>query len=126
MKNVIANTIPIHRHSLCVYFSILSLIAATLSKLVPRRPSSGKEFREVATVTQVVWNLFEDILHPRTRFNAGILAGTYQRVHYCCAICGGIVAAEEPVFSSQSQRVNGSLNRIVVDGYPGSGGKPCV
>ena len=109
MKNVIANTIPIHRHSLCVYFSILSLIAATLSKLVPRRPSSGKEFREVATVTLVVWNLFEDILHPQTLFNAGILAGTYQRVHYCCAICGGIIAAEEPVFSSRSQRVNGML-----------------
>lgn len=72
MKNVIANTIPIHRHSLCVYFSILSLIAATLSKLVPRCPSSGKEFREVATVTQVVWNLFEDILHLRTRLQVPI------------------------------------------------------
>lgn len=43
--------------------SILSLIAATLSKLVPSRPCSGKEFRDVATVTQVVWDLFEDIPH---------------------------------------------------------------
>lgn len=78
----------------------MSLSATTLSKLVPGRPGSGKEFLEVATVTQVVWDLFEDILHPRTRFNAGILAGSYQRVHYRCAICGGIIAAEEPVFSS--------------------------
>lgn len=91
---------------------------ATLSKLVPRRPNFGKEFHEVATITQVVWNLFENILHPHTRFNAGILAGSYQRVHYRCAICGGIIAAEEPVFSSQGQRANGSLNGIVVDGYP--------
>lgn len=58
-------------------------------------PGSGKEFQEVATVTQVVWDLFEDILHPHTRFYASILAGTYQRVHYRCAICGGIIAAEE-------------------------------
>ncbi|MEE0317545.1 MAG: hypothetical protein UDS46_08635 [Bacteroidales bacterium] len=52
--------------------------------------------------------MFEDILHPQTLFNAGILAGTYQRVHYCCAICGGIIAAEEPVFSS---RTNGRMAR---------------
>lgn len=58
----------------------------------------GRSPREVATVTQVVWDLFEDILHPYTRFNAGILAGTYQRVHYRRAICGGIIAAEEPIF----------------------------
>lgn len=85
---------------------------------MPGCPGSWKEFREVATVTQVVWDLIEDILHPHTRFNAGILAGSYQRVHYRCAICGGIIAAEEPVFAPQSQWANGSLNRIVVDGYP--------
>ena len=39
--------------------SILSLIAATLSKLVPGRPGPGKKFREVATVMQVVWDLYE-------------------------------------------------------------------
>ena len=53
--------------------SILSLIAATLSKSVPRRPGSGKESRDVATVTQVVWDLFEDIPHLLRGMQSGIL-----------------------------------------------------
>lgn len=66
-----------------------------MSKLVLERLGSGKEFRQVAIITQVVWDLSEDILHPHTRFNAGILAGSYQRVHRRCAICGGIIAAKQ-------------------------------
>lgn len=70
-----------------------------------------KEFREVATVTQVVWDLFEDILHSYTRFDAGILAGTYK--------IPIVIPFDESLIPSEAQlKELSAIEDIVMVGYP--------
>lgn len=70
-----------------------------------------KEFREVVTVKQVVWDLFEGILHPYTRFNAGILAGTYKTPI--------VIPFDESLIPSEAQlKELSAIEDIVMVGYP--------
>ena len=62
-------------------------------------PLAGKKFREVLSIAKIVGDLCQDILHPDTRFDAGVLAGADERVHDGSTVCRCIIAAEEPVLA---------------------------
>lgn len=60
-------------------------------------PWPGQEFCQIPLVTQVVWDLSQDILHSGPRVNIGSLAGAYERLYDCRTIRRCVIAAEQIV-----------------------------
>src|SRR3712207_9396646 len=85
--------------------------------LMIRRPPRSTLF-PYTTLFRSIRYFPQYVLHPHSRVNSGRLAGPDKGIYNGRSVCRCVVATEQIVFSSQSQRPYRILNEIVVDIHP--------